>query len=302
MNSLYRSSTPANKKNYKPDFHNNEHIVHSNTNSNFNTYTNVDYWQNSTKSIRSKPQIPNKNYQQFHTFLRTSAPFNYFTGKDGYVIHYNGGLIKELRPLVTRDDLAKYLRYNGSLVKKNRQKFPKNYKLNSFSSKPYRTNDYCYYYRQNDKRKFNRDECPFINERYQSETPNNCFSPKNQCKYKLKTNFNNYNEQVNNMAGDEGANVNFSGEINGNNRYKILDEGENKNEKVEENVNMNRRVLSENEQGLKSKRDQMINNFNYTSYSVRPEYGRCFHKVQIFNNYKPYLVDEYRAFGDYIGF
>ena len=61
---------------------------------------------------------------------------------------------------------------------------------------------------------------------------------------------------------------------------------------------MNRRILSDNEQGLQSKRDQIMNNFNSSSFTVRPRTGRYFHKDQIFNNYKPFLVDGFRKYAD----
>lgn len=266
MNSFSYSNTRKYKLKQKPDFQNNEHIIHSKTNSNFNTYTNVDYWQNCVKTIRPKSEIPQKKFKQFHTFLRTSAPFNYFSGKDSYIIHYNGGLVRELRPLVSRQDLSKYLRCNSFLIKSNKQKSLSNYKLNNISSKPHRIRNCSCFFRKNNKKikSSNQDE-NFLGNRQ-----NNLMSSKT---YKLKNN----------------------NDINENNRYEMFEESKNEKSKI----NMKRRNLSDSEQMLQFKREQILNNFNSSSYTIRPKNVRNFHKAQILNNYKPFLIDQFREFADY---
>ena len=57
--------------------------------------------------------------------------------------------------------------------------------------------------------------------------------------------------------------------------------------------------VNDNDEMNMSKRDQILDCFNSSSYTIKPKIGRRFHKVQIFNNYKPFLVDDFREYAKY---
>ena len=308
MSTRYFTLSPRNNStNFKKDLetHSNS-VVH--TNANFHTYTNVDYWKNCQKCPSPKPQIPKQKFNQFHTFLRTSAPFNYYPVKNGYVVYYNGGLVKEFRPLVTRQDLAKYLRTNGSLVKKTKRCFS-GIKNHNFASKAYRNDCLCNFLRKSEnKENIFQNECPFIGNKSVNRrffTPNSCFTPKTKKKitYKLKKNNNKtFDGYDKNNFQNEYIKNNFNSEVNNNinNNNFIRDEMINKYDQNEK-LNCNTGLVNNNDNDgmTTNKRDQILNNFNTSSYTIRPKTARRFHKVQIFNNYKPFLVDDFKEYADY---
>ena len=307
MSTRYSTLSPKNTSNDFPKCLETSHdkIIHNN--SNFHTYTNVDLWKNSQKCLAPKPNIPKQKFNQFHTFLRTSAPFNYYPEKNGYVVYYNGGLVKEFRPLVSRQDLAKYLRNNGSLIKTRKRCFSsfKSNKSNNFCSRGYRANCMCNFLRRSENREQNG--YPFlgytpVNKRIFS--PNCSLTSKNKGKitYKLKNNNNNtFNAGDESYFQNECIKRNYSSGVNNNmNNYNEFSNEMNDQIDNRENLNNNMKVVNDNNNGMKmSKRDQILNHFNSNSFSVRPKSGRRFHKVQIFNNYKPFLVDDFKDYADY---
>ena len=303
MSMNYSSLPPKNTINDFPKTLETSHDKVIHTNSNLNTYTNVDFWKNSKKCLAPNPNIPKKNFNQFHTFLRTSAPFNYYPEKNGYVVYYNGGLVKEFKPLVSRQDLAKYLRTNGSLVKPKKRCLS-SYKNNNFCSRGYRTNCMCNCMRRNqNKEQIYQNEYPYL-----GNTPVNrkifssssSFVPKNKGKiiYKLRNNNRTFNCADENCYKNDYMQNNYNSEIN--NRYmdNYNDFGDEMNDKREQ-LNNNMREVNDNDGTVMSKRDQILNCFTSSSYTIKPKIGRRFHKVQIFNNYKPFLVDDFKEYAAY---
>ena len=49
------------------------------------------------------------------------------------------------------------------------------------------------------------------------------------------------------------------------------------------------------------KQVKIINNKSkyYNYYGATPKYKRTFHKTQIFNHYKPFMVDDFKEYADY---
>ena len=200
--------------------------------------------------------------------MNPPSDFSYFnnpTEKDSFVPCFKNYAKRELNPLVTRQDLAKYLKYNGGLIKHQRP-------CNSCS----RINNGNYgrnYYNINHK------SFPFINGNFTGtnfritngfnapyQTGNN---RSQQIRYKIRDYDNYHNNDYNNQYNNE----------NINNEYD-----ENEKEKKED-------IKKENDICSKSK---YINYYGATS-----KYKRTFHKIQIFNHYKPFMVDDFKEFADY---
>ena len=230
-----------------------------------------------------------KNYSQYHNFLNVASPVNRTLENKSYAVYYNRrGLLRDAHPLYSRHDLSKYLKNNGSLVKNNRRYYSNDKK--NFDSNPYRTHDNCRFLCKG----FSQDnpymsQCefppikPMFNDRYRNarNLKMKGYNLKNKNKFPTSySTLNSYENVPNNLT------------VSGNEAFK-----KNNFEKGHE-TNF-QTIKNETKDANKvSKRDQIINQFISNS-ATRSVGRRTFRKAQIFNNYKPFLVDNFRNYADY---
>ena len=100
--------------------------------------------------------------------------------------------------------------------------------------------------------------------------------------YKLKDNYDNENNNLVNNESNQEFNKNDEVEKNENNIEKNqIDQNQMHNEVKEE----------------KNEEEKYENKYQFNYFNTKPR--RRFHKVQIFNNYKPFLVDDFKEYADY---
>ena len=235
-----------------------------------------------------------KNYTQYHNFLNVSSPVNKTIEQKSYAVYYNKrGLLKDFHPLYSRQDLSKYLKRKGSLLKNNKRYYSNDSK--NFDSIPYRTQDNCKFYCRGTSQEnplINNCQFPTIrqpfNDRYGNmrNLKTKGYTPKNKQKisFKLANNNNSTLNSCENIPSHKNIN---STDFLKNNGYENCNES-----------NFQTIKNSTNDDNKTSKRDQIINQFNHSNYALR-QGRRTFRKAQIFNNYKPFLVDNFRNFADY---
>ena len=192
--------------------------------------------------------------------------FNYYnnpTEKDAYISCYKKPPRRDLLPLVTRQDLAKYIKNNGKIIKHQN---PCN-SCSKINEGNYGRNYYTIYHKS----------FPFINGNFTG------------------TNFRSFNG-FNTSYGGNGRRI----------RYKIRDNDNypNNNEYNNEfnNGNTNEYYANQTNNGNEgNKKDYNENNGNIINETDRniPKIKRRFHKTQIFNRYKPYMVDDFKEYADY---
>ena len=245
----------------------NQKLEYHTENNNYNPYNKANsiYFRDTIKQFCPHQRFVDHRPYPIRPFMNLPSDFNYFnnpTEKDSFVPCFKNYEKRELNPLVTRQDLAKYLKYNGGLIKHQRP-------CNSCS----RINNGNYgrnYYNINHK------SFPFINGNFTGTNFRNTngyntpYTRPNRRDYDNYHTNNDYNNQYNNE--------------NINNEYN-----ENEKEKKEDFNTIN--VKKDNDLISKSKY------INY--YGATPNYKRTFHKTQIFNNYKPFMVDDFKEFADY---
>ena len=76
------------------------------------TYNDGGFWKDNIKQIKIKNLYPKNNYKIFHSLNHKPSPFIYYsdgTGRDGYVIRHNEGLIKTFNPMANQQ-LSNFLR------------------------------------------------------------------------------------------------------------------------------------------------------------------------------------------------
>ena len=232
--------------------------------------TNSIYYRDTIKQFCPHQRFVDHRPNPYRPFVKPPTYYNNFnnpTEKDSYVPCFQNYPKRELRPLVTRQDLSKYLNSDGYLYKHQRP-------CNSCS----RINDGNYgrnYYTISQK------SFPFINGNFTGKNFGLTHGFKTpyarstkRFRYKIKD-YDNFHE-----------NNQFNNEYNLNENEKInLNENEKDNEK--ENA--------KNENNIES--NKQINTIE--SFNTSPKNRRTFHKVQIFNHYKPFMVDDFKNFADY---
>ena len=89
-------------------------------------------------------------------------------------------------------------------------------------------------------------------------------------------------------------------------RYKIRDyDNYNTNNEYNNNFNNEYNEINNeynNEQKANLKDNNIINRNKYCGneyLGATPKYKRRFHKTQIFNHYKPFMVDDFKEYADY---
>lgn len=202
--------------------------------------------------------------------------FNYPTEKEKFVSCYKFIDKRKLHPLITREDLVKYMRQDSAIL---RHRNPCNscIKINSGN---YGSNYYSIF-----KKSF-----PFIKGNFcgnltkyipRYNTPINSRNVGQKFKYKFTDN-KNYSTEEKNIKNmnvlTRTCNVNQMEE-----RKNDKNDGNKLNELLKKSEGIRLKFLSRN---------------NSINYFYRPMTRRSFHKTQIFNHCKPFLVDEFRAYAE----
>ena len=255
----------------------------------YNTFNNTNYYsvrdKMENKYLNQNKENKSTRINKRCTFLKSSAPFYVCnnSGKNGLLIRYNGGPQIKLYPKINKTNLSQSLnRRSTSLKFKRPCGCLSNYNISKYSqfwdypnyTDNYQTNNYTFHDGEN--------------MRYSNgfQTP--------QCKNKSKLTFKLKKNNVNdNYLGNVGESI-YKKEENEKRNDANNDDNNDVNINVNNDVNndANKQIdkIEEKEESKKSK-----NIVNY--FRIKPK--RRFHKVQIFNNYKPFLVDDFKDYADY---
>ena len=247
-----------------------------NSSLNFRTYNNVLDPYNKKNSIYFRDTIkqfcPHQRFVDhrpypIRSFVTPPIDFNYYnnpTEKDAYISCYKKPPRRDLLPLVTRQDLAKYIKNNGKIIKHQN---PCN-SCSKINEGNYGRNYYTIYHKS----------FPFINGNFTG------------------TNFRSFN----------GFNTSYGGNRR-RIRYKIRDydnyqTNNEYNNEINNNRNNNEHYSNQTNDGNEGfKMDNNTNSgtiVNETDSNI-PKIKRRFHKTQIFNRYKPYMIDNFKEYADY---
>lgn len=223
--------------------------------------SNSIYFRDTIKQFCPHQRYVDHRPYPYRPFVKPTN-FNYFnspTEKDSFIPCFKSYPKRELLPLVTRQDLAKYLKNNGKLISHKRP-------CNSCSRINYGNYGRNYY-------TIEHKSFPFINGNFTGTNFriingfSTLYQERNDRKRRLPYKIKDYD---NNQTNGEFNNEYYENQKN----YS-----ENKNQS-----NINR------------------NNFYKTEYfrgGATPNYKRRFNKTQIFNHYKPFMVDDFKEFADY---
>ena len=236
---------------------------------------NYDYCKKPINIFRESSNLPRIKKIVFRTpniyrsFINSSAPFNYYknpSDKNSYFICYNGGPKKKVRVSRNLNNLNR-----GSVYEINRRQYG--------------------FYSKNNIPKLNRSLSQYENDRH-----NNLNFQNNQYNRQNNNYFNRTGFQYNRHISPAPNRVNFNGYIthkpfmnkNGKMIYSY-----NKNE-FNKNSRYNNNEIDDNDE-----RNTMGRNRLTSSYSnIHSIFNKSFHKTQIFNRCKPFLVDEFQEFPD----
>ena len=251
----------------------------------YNTFNKAKFssFRDKIKKNSYKQTYNNYGMKQYklNTFYKSSTPFNYIINKhdkDGLLVYYNGGPRKQFGLLITK--------YNLNQILKNRRSFSTRYKrpcgcYSNYNISKY-SQEYIYPNYERNEHFYKSNNLPYIGDNDNSRDINQSgfISPQignrkinykfniNDTKYRINTENNNY-------------------ENNKNMQFEKNEEIENKN-KVEDHEEQIEEIKDEENKKYKK-------NFNY--FNLKPR--RRFHKIQIFNNCKPFLVDDFKDYGYY---
>ena len=249
----------------------------------YNTFNKSNYssFRDRMNINNLRQSFNNNNYRSnsYNSFYKSSAPFtcaNNTNNKGGLLVHFNGGPKKYLRQFMPKQNLSQFLNNRSSSFKFRR---PCGCYSNYNISKYTQCWDYPYHDRPEQyNTNYQMNELPPIdgeNMRYSNGA--NTLQAKNNGKktFKLK------------QSGDDGKCVATDSNCENYKNEEI--------EKKNEDVNQNTNEAKVNEEKKEEKKSDVKNRFYY--FNTKPR--RRFHKVQIFNNYKPFLVDDFKDYGDY---
>ena len=207
----------------------------------------------------------------------SSNLFNHPIEKEKYISCYKFMDKKKLYPLVTRNDLLKYFKRDGTLLL---------HKIPCHSCNKINQGNYGRNYYSIIKKSF-----PFIKGNFVGDL--NQFFPR----YKTPISSRNLTNKIKNKFFQDISNKynnNYTTEEKNTDKntfrkiYDMEQKEERKNEKENEVINKN-----ENRRYIFLSRNASSN------YFYRPVIRKSFHKTQIFDHCKPYLVDEFKEYGDY---
>ena len=233
------------------------------------------YFRDTIKQFCPHQRYVDHRPNPFRNFVQPPTNFNYYnnpTEKDTFIPCYNNYPRRDLLPLVTRQDLSKYIKNNGRIFKHNKPCKS----CSRINEGNYGRNYYTIYHKS----------FPFINGNFTGTN------------FRIKNRFINPYQTRNNgqpryNINDENNNIyqrNYESNID--NRYDNNMNNMNNNDAINENAKNN------NETEIKQNENNTINAKNTTS-NYTPKFRRSFHKTQIFNHYKPFMVDDFKEFADY---
>ena len=240
----------------------------------FNKSQNISFRDKIQKSF-VHPKYVNFNNNRPHsyrTFLKSAAPFNYYNDRrDNLLVCYNGGPKKEFQST----SRAKYEknRRATSLKYKRPCGCYSNYNLSKYSQCFDPCFNYNTFYQENELPIIDRNN----NARYSDENYMNKFDkPKIRNKggkisYKLRENVEDFEKEEKEEE-------------------KMYTEPNNKENIETKNKDLNEKI---------NKEKSMNDDFRKKKYYLNVKPRRRFHKTQIFNNYKPFLVDDFKDYGEY---
>ena len=259
----------------------------------YNTFNKAkfSYFRDKIKKNEYKQNYNNYGTNQYklNTFYKSSTPFNYIINKhdkDGLLVYYNGGPRKQFHPLLTKDNLNQILKNRRSIS--TRYKRPcgcySNYNITKYSQ------EYIYPNYERNEHFYKSNNLPYIGDNDNSRYINQSrfISPqianrKITNKLKDDDNYNNSKYRINTETNNYKNNKILQSEKN----EEI--ENENKAEAHEEKIEEKKEEIKDEEKEKNKK------SFNY--FNLKPR--RRFHKIQIFNNCKPFLVDDFKDYGYY---
>lgn len=214
-----------------------------------------------------------------YPFRNAGTPYNEFnyynnpTEKETYFSCFHDYKKRELVPLVTRQDLNKYINNNSRLLK---------HKKPCKSCTKIKNGNYGINYYTIKQKSF-----PFINGNFTGTnfritnkygTP---YQTRNNEKFKFRIRNGDYNNINNNNYDsniDNNRYENNNNNFNSNNNSILSDNGIGNNERINKLSEMKKKMLKS----------------HYT-----PNIRKSFRKTQIFNYYKPFMVDDFQEFGKY---
>ena len=176
----------------------------------------------------------------------------------------------DFNPLTSRENLTRYLKTKNSLFTRHRQ-CQACQRLNGSYGKNYYTSY--------------QKAFPLIKGNYPNLKKSNKIPFQTRNNGKLRYKLGNYNT------------INYD-----NNDYEAYNDDSNiKYPKIEKNVNGLDNAEKQNNRYNTIDATNSIKNENkiINSYSYQPRFRRTFHKRQIFNNYKPFMVDDFHEYADY---
>ena len=228
----------------------------------------------------------------YRSFLKSNSNFNYFNSpvkSENFIPCYKAMNKRKCLPLITRQDLAKYLKFNGTLLKHirpctscikiNKGNYGRNYSTVNQKRFPFIDGNFV-------------GSGPGIIPRY--KTPLNSRNKNNHFRYRLSSSKEAYNNEVFTNINNNMRNNNELDNIY--NNYMINDKKEErKNEEMDKFEEIDDNVGNNETKGLKIISTNFSNNMTF----YQPLKRTKFHKTQIFNHYKPYLVDEFKEYAEY---
>ena len=250
------------------------------------------------KSYNLNYNIFRPNSSKYNTFLKSSAPFKYcnnINNKDSLVVYYNGGPRKQFCPLITRENLSQYLKNRSTSF---RFKRPCGCYSNVYSSKYMQEYQYPNYERKEHYDTFCKENnlpniCDNENIRHSKGFMSPQISTRKNGKitYKLKGNLDDDKYRINTESNNytNNKNIEVQEQVEKKEKEEINDL-----EYEEKRGDINEKKEEEESNDLNNEKNQKK---KYNIFNIRPR--RRFHKVQIFNNCKPFLVDDFKDYGYY---
>ena len=249
-----------------------------------NQYTNS---LNQKKTIYFRDTIKQNGPKQKYA---EHIPYAYRSGVkpqgDDYMPYFENYPRGDINPLTSRQNLSKFLKTKNSLFGHHRQCQACS-RLNGGS---YGKNYYTSY-----QKTFPLIKGSFVGDN--SKYPNikkSCIMPyqarsNGKLKYKLKNNntlnYDNYDNYIYNET-----NCNEDNKI----KYPKIEKNNTGPDTIEKQNNRYNTIDATNSIKNENYGNQVLN-----SYSYKPRFRRTFHKRQIFNNYKPFMVDDFHEYADY---
>jgi hypothetical protein len=216
-------------------------------------------------NLNKKDKFVLKGPNYYRSFINSSAPFNYFKNpvdKSTFLVSYNGGPKNQLHTYVTREDLKPDFDENKEFVYKN--------------VKP------CIYQPKNKIPKLSRNLS--YGENYNRARYNGMSNSFKNIEYLPE---NRLNRNISGFMSSKPLRMSKDGKI----IFTLKKFNENK-------FPLNNNLRYEKKENESEKIMKIKPRFINSCFSFRPRIVKRFHKTQIFNLCKPFLVDEFQEFPD----